>query len=325
MINMPITNNESVPGTGIATRLKIVRIFVWSILRYGNRQLDRSGRAFSQDRYKNMLWALCWLALIPATAVSSAELPRASSVPGGVAIVELPAKGKQQPEARYRDRRVMVVEKAGRWYAVIGIPLSAKPGKHVVTLTGAAKKNIPFLVGEKKYREQHLTIKNRRMVNPNADDLKRIRKEKKEIVAAFGHWRDTQQIDAGFIMPVDGPKSSPFGLRRFFNEQPRKPHSGLDLAAPKGTPIRAPAAGIVVATGNYFFNGNTVFIDHGQGLITMYCHMDHITVNKGDVLVEGQIIGKVGMTGRVTGAHLHWSVSLNNTRVDPELFLPVSK
>ncbi|HHS83927.1 MAG TPA: M23 family metallopeptidase [Gammaproteobacteria bacterium] len=262
---------------------------------------------------------------MPATAVSSAELPRASSVPGGVAIVELPAKGKQQPEARYRDRRVMVVEKAGRWYAVIGIPLSAKPGKHVVTLTGAAKKNIPFLVGEKKYREQHLTIKNRRMVNPNADDLKRIRKEKKEIVAAFAHWRDTQQIDAGFIMPVDGPKSSPFGLRRFFNEQPRKPHSGLDLAAPKGTPIRAPAAGIVVATGNYFFNGNTVFIDHGQGLITMYCHMDHITVNKGDVLVEGQIIGKVGMTGRVTGAHLHWSVSLNNTRVDPELFLPVSK
>ncbi len=271
------------------------------------------------------LW-LCWLLLIPVAPAGSVELPRESNVPGGVAVIELPAAdGEQQPEAWYRDRRVMVLNNANRWYAIVGIPLNAKPGKHTLTVKSSTTKRIHFTVTEKKYREQHLTIKNKRMVNPDADDLKRIRKEKKEIIAAFAHWRDTRQIDTSFILPVDGPLSSPFGLRRFFNQQPRKPHSGLDIAAPEGTPVRAPASGVVIATGNYFFNGNTIFIDHGQGLITMYCHMNRINVKKDDLLEEGQIIGEVGMTGRVTGAHLHWSVSLNNTRVDPELFLSVSK
>ncbi len=266
------------------------------------------------------IWLGCLLLI--ATAAQGVELPRPSSVPGGVAIVELPATQQQRPSARYRNKRVRVVNRDGRWYAVVGIPLSARPGSYNVAVTGGTADRISFEVKEKKYQEQHLTIRNKRMVNPNAEDLERIRREKKEINAAFNHWRETDEIDAAFILPVEGPLSSPFGLRRFFNQQPRKPHSGLDIAAPEGTPIRAPAAGIVVATGNYFFNGNTVFIDHGQGLITMYCHMDHIETRKGDVLVEGQTIGTVGKTGRVTGAHLHWSVSLNGTRVDPQLFLP---
>jgi len=180
--------------------------------------------------------SLCWLLFVPAVPANSIELPRAASVPGGVAIIELPAAGKQQPEAWYRDKQVMVVNRTNRWYAVVGIPLGANPGRHVLTAKGTTKKRIPFSVTEKKYREQHLTIKNKRMVNPDANDLKRIRREKKEIISAFNHWRDTQQIDASFILPVDGPLSSPFGLRRFFNKQPRKPHSGLDIAAPKGTP-----------------------------------------------------------------------------------------
>ncbi len=275
----------------------------------------------------NKGWLIFWLlnGLLLSGTVWAIDLPRSSPVPGGVAIVELPGGKTLPPKAWYRDKRVMVVRKGMHWYAVIGIPLSAKPGTHLIVVKGRKQRRIPFIVKEKKYREQHLTIKNRRMVNPSKEDLARIRSEKKEILAAFSQWRETAQPDTGFILPVDGPLSSPFGLRRFFNGEPRKPHSGLDIAAPKGTPIRAPAAGIVIATGNYFFNGNTVFIDHGQGLITMYCHMDHIDVVKDDVVVEGQVIGRVGMTGRVTGAHLHWSVSLNNTRVDPELFLTVSK
>jgi murein DD-endopeptidase MepM/ murein hydrolase activator NlpD len=122
-------------------------------------------------------------------------------------------------------------------------------------------------------------------------------------------------------LPVTAPVSSPFGLRRFFNEQPRKPHSGLDLAAAEGTPISAPASGKITDTGDFFFNGNTVFIDHGQGLVTMYCHLSKIDVEPGQTVNTGDIIGAVGKTGRVTGAHLHWSVSLNNTRIDPTLFL----
>ena len=128
-----------------------------------------------------------------------------------------------------------------------------------------------------------------------------------------------------FDKPVQGPLSSPFGLKRFFNGQPRAPHSGLDFAVPTGTPIHAPAAGRVILTGNYFFNGNTVFVDHGQGLISMFCHLSEIDVSPGDQLVRGQILGKVGATGRVTGAHLHWNVSLNDTRVDPAIFIGTYK
>ena len=168
---------------------------------------------------------------------------------------------------------------------------------------------------------QRLTIKSSRKVNPYPEDMERITRERREMDRIFTSFTDAPKVALSFIPPVDGPVSSSFGLRRILNGQPRSPHSGMDIAAPEGTDILAPAAGVIAATGDYFFNGNTVLIDHGQGLVTMYCHMSQIDVQPGRKVARGELLGKVGKTGRVTGAHLHWGVSLNNARVNPGLFL----
>jgi len=262
-------------------------------------------------------WLIAAL-FIPTIALA---LPKESRVPGGVALVPLTGiESEQPPEVRYGKNRVMVVPGTDdRWVAVVGIPLTAKAGEaQQLTLNQGG---YSFNIDDKSYESQHLTVKNKRHVEPDPEDIKRWRRESAEMGAAFTRWSEPTRPTTEFTLPAKGPFSSPFGLRRFFNEQPRKPHSGLDIAAPTGAPITAPAPGEVVAVGNYFFNGNTVIVDHGYGLTTLYCHMSRIDVALGDRLETGDPIGQVGATGRVTGPHLHWSVSLNNVRVDPLLFV----
>lgn len=269
-----------------------------------------------------VLTFLLTIALLFASAVSAQTLPREASVPGGVALLTLP-DSPRQPQVEYEGNPVMVVPRDQGWTAVVGIPLTAEPGRHKVRVIhgdGAVSTRM-FTVREKDYATQHLTIKNKRMVSPNAEDLKRIGRDRQSIVAALASLSRPETVALDFEPPVPGPRSSSFGLRRFFNGQPRKPHSGMDIAAPQGTVVQAPAPGRVVETGDYFFNGKTVFVDHGHGLVTMYCHLDRIDVQPGDSIERGAPLGTVGMTGRVTGAHLHWSVSLNRTMVDPALFL----
>ena len=151
--------------------------------------------------------------------------------------------------------------------------------------------------------------------------LERIFAEREIIDAALNNWRDASLTDVRLQAHVGGRQSSSFGLRRFFNDQPRSPHKGMDIAANTGTPINAPMSGVVTATGNYFFNGNTVIIDHGQGLISLYCHLSEIDVDEGESVSTGAAIGKVGATGRVTGAHLHFATYLNGTAIDPALLM----
>ncbi len=242
------------------------------------------------------------------------SLPAHDPVPGGIALVPLATNRN----VTFDGRLVMVAESETGYVAVVGLSLSRSPGSfHLDTAAG----KVHFKVKAKQYEEQRLTIENKRKVNPYAQDMERITRERAEMDAAFNSFRPVNRVETSFGLPTEGVMSSAFGLRRILNNQPRNPHSGMDIAAPEGTPIHSPASGKIVASGDYFFNGNTVMVDHGQGLITMYCHLSSIKVEVGQAVAKRQLLGEVGKTGRVTGAHLHWSVSLNNARVNPDLFL----
>jgi murein DD-endopeptidase MepM/ murein hydrolase activator NlpD len=266
---------------------------------------------------KTLLLAVLFLPL-----AASAELPQPSPVPGGIAIIAVGPESAPAPLVQFQKQRVLVVRANGMWQAVVGLPLSLDTGEQQLDIAdrGAAR-TLAFQVLPKQYETQYLTLANKRQVDPTAEDLVRITREQALSNHAFATWSGVLADDLRFDLPAQGRFSSAFGLRRFFNNQARQPHSGLDIAAPEGTPVVAPAAGTIIDIGNYFFNGNTVFIDHGQGLVSMYNHLSRISVKKGARVARGQRIGAIGKTGRVTGAHLHWTVSLNNARVDPMLFL----
>ena len=269
------------------------------------------------------------LALLAASAVAapSPVLPRESRVPGGIAILEL-GDGEAPPGAvNFNDHRAPVLRTPGGWVALVGIPLDTAPGTHSARWQPpdeAEPRLLEFDVTPKQYEEQRLTVTNRRHVDPSKEDLERIAGERMRIDTALGTFTAERTPVLALQPPVAGRRSSSFGLRRYFNGQARNPHSGMDIAASTGTPIRSPAPGRVVEAGDFFFNGNTVFVDHGQGVVTMYCHLSRIDVKPGDEVAAGTILGLAGATGRVTGPHLHWGVAVNRALVDPALFLPES-
>jgi len=267
--------------------------------------------------------SLSFLLLCTSILVNASPLPNALQVPGGIASIAVGDISEPAPEVYFKAKKVLVLEDNKQWYAVVGIPLNTKAGQYSIQVkSNAIKHDISFTVTDKVYPAQYITIKNKRMVNPHPEDLKRIRNERPAINKALNTWSLKNIGNLNFQVPVTGRLSSPFGLKRFFNEQAKNPHSGLDIAAITGTDIVAPAPGVVINTGDYYYNGNSVFLDHGQGLITGYFHLSKITVQAGQIVEQGTKIGEVGATGRVTGPHLHWNVYLNKTKVDPAFFIP---
>ncbi|WP_422846033.1 peptidoglycan DD-metalloendopeptidase family protein [Acidovorax sp. M2(2025)] len=258
--------------------------------------------------------------------------PRPLQVPGGVARLSLgPAAAR--PAARVRqgdnDVPVLVTGDAIEWTAVVGIALAATPGESAITVAaavpGGREQQVLFTVEAKRYQEQHLQVAPR-TVNLSPEDQARYERERDHQAGVMATFTEPPAGSAPSTLrmraPAPGRRSSSFGLRRVFNGQPRNPHSGMDIAAPTGTPVVAPLAGRVIDVGDYFFNGGTVWLDHGQGLLTLYCHLSRVDVQVGDAVKAGEAFCQVGATGRVTGPHLHWGVMLNRVMVDPALFLP---
>jgi murein DD-endopeptidase MepM/ murein hydrolase activator NlpD len=264
--------------------------------------------------------ALLTLAML-APAAQAIDLPQQRRAPGGVARIALGASA-QAPRASYHGVPVLVLRDAGQWTAVLGIGLAATPGRAVLTLQrgDGASTELPFAIKPFRYAEQRLSVAPGQ-VDLSPQDLARYEREREHLAQVVATLSPTVPDTLRLRPPVPGTRSSSFGLRRVFNGQSRNPHSGMDIAAPLVTPVVAAAAGTVIDTGDYFFNGNTVWVDHGAGLLTMYCHLSAISVAVGDRVAAGAPLGAVGATGRVTGPHLHWSVSLNRAMVDPALFL----
>jgi murein DD-endopeptidase MepM/ murein hydrolase activator NlpD len=257
----------------------------------------------------------------PSSAWASAK-PRASPVPGGVARIRLGAAA-EPPRVHLGGDRVLVIREGDEWVAFVGIPLATKPGAKVrveAELAGGRRERFEIDVAPKQYAAQHLKVP-RDQVEISAENLARYERERAHLDGVLRAFSESPPATLAMLQPAPGRRSSSFGLRRYFNGQARNPHNGMDIAAPAGTPVIAANAGRVIDTGDYFFPGRTVILDHGQGLLSLYAHLSAIDASVADPVPAGTVIGKVGATGRVTGPHLHFSVYLNAVAVDPALFL----
>ena len=277
-------------------------------------------RGASSASFASRLIALVLIGSAAHTATGM-QLPQESAVPGGVKIIRLDTVGEVPPYVEAGGHRALVLRDAGGWVAVIGIPLSAPVGPFHVRLRDAGgARDLDFAVSDKHYTTQSLKVAPGK-VDLSAADLRRNEREHELMDHALNRWSELPPTTLRWPPPVPGIRSSSFGLRRVFNGESRNPHTGMDIAAAAGTPVILPADGTVLDTGDYFFTGNTFLVDHGRGLISMYCHLSAIDVKPGQRIAAGTRIGAVGMTGRATGPHLHWALSLNRAWGDPALFL----
>jgi murein DD-endopeptidase MepM/ murein hydrolase activator NlpD len=237
-------------------------------------------------------------------------------------LVELSITGPEATDrirVRAFDRDVAVYPDGDhRWRALVGIDLGVKPGTYPVTVTAgaAARTTHQLVVKPRVFRTRRLTV-NEAFVTPPPSEQGRIDREAALLAGVWNAPAAERLWDAPFVRPVPQDANSAFGTRSIFNGKPRNAHGGADFLSPAGTPIRAPNAGRIAVARDLYFSGNTVIIDHGLGLFSMLAHLSAIDVHEGDQVAAGQIVGRVGATGRVTGPHLHWAVRAGGARVDP--------
>jgi murein DD-endopeptidase MepM/ murein hydrolase activator NlpD len=237
-------------------------------------------------------------------------------VPGGVMVVTV--KGAEgRVTGMFRGREVHFNASKDSTKAVVGIDLNIEPGAYelVVTVNGSARAR-RVTIAKKKYPVQRLTLPED-MVVLSAENEARVEREQQRIAAIWPV--DSPRIWKGrFRDPLPGKEiGTPFGVRRIINNIPKNPHSGVDVTAEEGEPVRAPNDGVVILVDDQFFSGKSLVLDHGQGIYSMFFHLSEISVRFGQAVMKGDVIALVGSTGRSTGAHLHWGIRMQGAKVDP--------
>ena len=242
---------------------------------------------------------------------------------GEVLLVTVPVRDRpDRVEGRFLERTLTFFPFKEQVYAgLLGLDMQDRPGRHELTIEvvypqRTERRSLSVLVMKEEYPVQRLTLPSQ-MVDLDRKTLARVETESNAVHRAFAGFVPHPLWKGRFREPVHGEISGRFGSRRVINGQPRKPHSGEDIAAPEGTPVLAMNDGMVRLTADHFFSGKGVIVDHGLGLFSMYFHLSSVDVEQDQVVKKGQVIGKVGSTGRATGPHLHWGVRLNGSRVDP--------
>lgn len=271
--------------------------------------------------------AICFLILFPATALGAASLDAPASVGVGEPfLVRLESDrplASAQLEWLGRTTDLAVFRTAGGYEAValLGAGLDDPTGDAVLVVQATGEDGTQRLertvtVEHRDFPEQQLTVEPK-YVTPPKETMERIWAEKARVLKVIHARTRAQYLKRPFVRPVSGVVTSDFGLRRVFNGEPRKPHKGVDLRGAQGTPVKAFAAGRVALTGDLYFAGNCVYIDHGQGVVSVYVHLSKIGVREGQVVEAGQVVGRVGATGRVTGPHLHFGLYVLDKAVNP--------
>ena len=236
-------------------------------------------------------------------------------VKGGISIHEISEK------QFYRDLshdgvKLATYNHNNKYYLLYGIPYHSQIGSTSLKIKdGLEYFDIKFDIKEKDFKTQYIKVA-KKYITPDKNDFERIKKERLKKLKAKSFWYENN-IDLNFVLPVKGVLTGEFGTRRFYNNKEGRFHNGIDIAAKKGTLISAPSAGKVILTGDYYYNGKFVYLDHGKGLKSIFIHLDKILVKHGQLIKKGDFIGKVGSTGVSTGPHLHWSVTLNNAYINP--------
>ena len=239
--------------------------------------------------------------------------------PGEVVLltIDAPAAAQRVTVRAFGQDWAAFRDGGARWQALVGIDLDTKPGPYDATVSAdGTQTREPLTVARHVFPTRRLTV-NPDLVHPPPDQLARVEREAQHLHEIWDHPAPQRLWTEPFVRPVPDEANSAFGTRSIYNGEPHAPHSGADFLSPAGRPVKAPSAGRVVLADPQYFSGNTVIIDHGLGLFSTLMHLEEIDVKVGDMVTAGQIIGKVGATGRVTGPHLHWSVRLDNARVDP--------